>query len=116
MNIEDKVLAHSLICLRVTIFLLKIAGGCFQTGSYYGHVIDFQGEVFDAEDCQEFCQLSENCHFWTYNYETTICYRQDIKAPENAQSCDECTRGPKECTREYMLDSFLEVTLKPNDL
>ena len=56
-------------------------------------------------DCQKLCRESENCKFWTYNSNGIgTCYRQTKKAPENVQPCDECTRGPKYCTRKHILE------------
>ena len=53
--------------------------------------------INDAISCQEKIQEVIECKFWTYNYETKICYCQTANAPENLGTCNTCTRGPRSC-------------------
>ena len=50
-----------------------------------------------AEDCQDQCQNSEHCEFWSYTSNEKTCRTQTKEAQEVEWPCDVCTRGPKYC-------------------
>ena len=89
--------------MPLAIFLLWIAGPCFESGQYVGFVLSgkhYQG-IENPEACQILCQEDPLCLYWTYwHVWSRDCRLQDGNAPEAAQPSDPlywCTRGPKFC-------------------
>ena len=68
---------------------------CFQNGNNNGNEVDFVEPITDAASCQYECQKNSECHAWTYNPDTQICYVQSTST--DAGGCSSCKRGPKFC-------------------
>ena len=77
-------------------------GQCSVAGNYDGNDIDSVQNINDAKSCQGLCQKFLECKFWTYNSADKICWRQTANAPQNIDTCDTCTRGPKNCPSKQL--------------
>ena len=80
------------------------AAECSQKNvDYFGDLIEKQSNVVYPYKCQELCQSTEGCKYWTYHYEFSnsapnTCYlKQKMSAATYNSSYDHIISGPEYC-------------------
>ena len=78
--------------------------GCHQRNvDYFGDLIEKHSNVIDRLKCQELCQSTESCKYWTFhnsfsNGAPNTCYlKQTMSSATYNSSYDHIISGPKYC-------------------
>ncbi|XP_040580977.1 uncharacterized protein [Lepeophtheirus salmonis] len=65
--------------------------------NYSGDDIDRIERVFSAQECQKVCQAHAKCIFWSWNYESQICYRKNGNDLRHLRGKQNYISGPRVC-------------------
>ena len=64
-----------------------------------GYQLEFS-ETVDEFECLEYCQTVEECEWFTFYESESLCESFSNCTSIDAEDCDDCISGQKECTVE----------------